>query len=213
MVIYTYHFNVLLIKLKYNFLYVTFKVQNMPINKSLMLTYDIVNTQLIGRSDKLEIADTLLQQAIVFINQVFENEELSLPQISHQYDPGHASRWMHFFLRESVRNSVDACFSHSPDKLDSIQIKVTIKTKPNGHLHLKLKDNGIGFMGAEISVPFTKIPKASEKDKSSSLGGKGFGLGICGTKLPLLTFKNRKVGGASVQFSLGEESNLKMTQH
>jgi nitrogen fixation/metabolism regulation signal transduction histidine kinase len=179
----------------------------MPINEKITIVCDLVNVECQSRDYKLMIANTLMESIVKFLNGCFSKLELKFAQIPYEYDPTHESRWMYFFLRETIRNSIDSCYSRPADTLDCIKIKVSLKTV-NGRLHLKIKDNGVGFPGIEPSIRFTKAPENTKKDKTQMLGGKGFGLGVCQEKLPLLLFKNRKHGGASVQFSLGEESKL-----
>lgn len=180
----------------------------MPLNKSMIIKCDL-HAGHSSRAFKSKLADDIISQAIKFINSTVQEEKLNLSLISMEYDPTHESRWIHFFLRESVRNSIDSCFRKPSECLENIQIKITLKTKPDGHLYLKIKDNGVGFMAVERSVPFTCAPTPSKKDKAVDLGGSGFGLSICSAKLAHLIFKNRKAEGASVQCSLGNETDLR----
>lgn len=162
----------------------------------------------ISRERKLRIADNLLGEVCLFLNGVIEKEEMTLPKFPDAFDPTHESRWLYFFLREAIRNSIDSFFL-GKRTATSLEISITLMTNPKTkNIHLKIKDNGVGFLGIEKSLPFTKKPDALPKDKKVCLGGKGFGLGICEDKLGPLTFKNRKDVGASVQIVLGAERSI-----
>lgn len=179
----------------------------MPINEHVTIVCDIVDYKNQSRDHKSMIANSIMGSIIIFLNDCFSRLKLNFPQIPSDYDPTHESKWMYFFLRETIRNSIDSCYSKPADQLDCIVIKATLKTV-DGRLHLKIKDNGVGFSKVEPGIRFTNTPDITKKDKTIMLGGKGFGLGICQEKLPFLLFKNRKDGGASVQYSLGEEDRI-----
>ncbi|MBL7481081.1 ATP-binding protein [Legionella bononiensis] len=176
----------------------------MSVYEQHIVVCDLVHANNHSRDYKLIIANSMMKSIIDFLNHCFIRLKLNIAYLPYDYDPNHESRWTYFFLRETIRNSIDSCYSKPDAHIDHIEIKVTLKTVDE-HLFLKIKDNGIGFSGIAPGVRLTKSPENTKKDKTKMLGGKGFGLEICQEKLPLLFCKNRKHGGASVQCSLGKK--------
>lgn len=181
----------------------------MPLHETFLFSINIPDEdKAIPRENKLRLADTVLANTVLFINHVIEKNKLNLPKFPASFDPSHASRWLYFFLRETIRNSVDAFFAQEkPPTTSEIKITVTMQTKA-GQLYLKVKDNGPGFTGVDKGITFTKEPTKALKDTYTCIGGKGFGLSICQEKLSWILYKNRKISGASVQTSFGSESSL-----
>ncbi|KTD39774.1 ATP-binding protein [Legionella oakridgensis] len=179
----------------------------MPLHEETTFKIDLSSYVVISREIKQKLADEVLGKATLFLNEVKKVKNLNLPTFPDTYDPGHESRWLYFFLRETIRNSFDAFFSQEKTSA-YLEIKITIATNITGQTYLKVKDNGSGFKGVEKSVPFLERPASSEKDRRICLGGKGLGLSICQGKLGSIIFKNRKEGGASVKTALGLETDL-----
>jgi nitrogen fixation/metabolism regulation signal transduction histidine kinase len=184
----------------------------MPLHEKQKFNIKLPDDEVISRERKLRIADKILGEVCLFLNGIIEKEEMTLPKFPDAFDPTHVSRWLYFFLREAIRNSIDSFFlGKKTSTLPEITITLTTNPKTK-NIHLKVKDNGVGFLGIEKSLPFTKKPDALPKDKKVCLGGKGFGLGICEDKLGPLTFKNRKDVGASVQVVLDPENSIKRSR-
>jgi len=181
----------------------------MPLHEKSLFRVGIPADRAASRDSKLYIADAALAHAVSFINYAIEKNKLSLPKFPPSYDPSNPSRWLYFFLRETIRNSVDAFFAQDNLPSPTIEINIIISTQAKtGQLYLKIKDNGPGFAGVGRGISFTKEPAKAYKEKMTCIGGNGFGLGICQSKLSDLIFKNRKAGGATVKTALGKDSSL-----
>ena len=79
----------------------------MPFHETSLFTINIPIDKALTLENKLRLANAALSDTVLFINHVIEENKLSLPKFPASFDPTHASRWLYFFLRETIRNSVE----------------------------------------------------------------------------------------------------------
>ena len=156
-----------------------------------------------SREYKKIISVQFLSCSIDFLNRTIDKYNLMYPKFPSSYDPMHPTRWILFLLKETISNSIDAFYTM--DVFDRpLEIKVSLATDTElNKVYLKIKDNGPGFSGLAKGAYLPKSPPASPKNKDRCLGGNGFGLSICDTKLNEIFYKNRKLVGASVKTNIG----------
>ena len=100
----------------------------MPFHETSLFTINIPIDKALTLENKLRLANAALSDTVLFINHVIEENKLSLPKFPASFDPTHASRWLYFFLRETIRNSVDAFFAQEKPS-PTLEIKITFTTQ------------------------------------------------------------------------------------